>query len=81
MLQDGLHVFCVGDGALAEPYDRTTFPFAHIRYANRKFGWYGQGVCERVQNLQGEINRCMILKQRGLWMQGASKSLLKMVLR
>ena len=56
---------------------RTTFPFAHIRYASRKFGWYGQGVCERVQNLQGEINRCMILKQRALWMQGAFKVLIE----
>lgn len=75
--KDGLHVFCVGDGALAEEYEEDYFPFAHLRYAKRKLGWYGQGACERLQNIQGEINRCMILKQRSLWMQGSFKVLLE----
>lgn len=74
---DGVHVFCVGDGALAEIYDKDYFPFPHLRYAKRKLGWYGQGACERLQNIQGEINRCMILKQRSLWMQGSFKVLLE----
>ena len=74
---DGLHVFCVGDGALAESYDKDYFPFAHMRYAKRKLGWYGQGACERLQNIQGEINRSMILKQRSLWMQGSFKVLVE----
>lgn len=75
--KDGLHVISVGDGALAETYDKNYFPFAHTRYARRQFGWYGQGICERLQNIQGEINRCMILKQRSLWMQGSFKVLLE----
>src|SRR5579863_2500254 len=72
---DGLRVISIGDGALAETYERDYFPFPHLRYARRQFGWYGQGAAERLQNIQGEINRCMILKQRSLWMQGSFKVL------
>jgi hypothetical protein len=74
---DGLHVICIGDGALAQPYTKDYFPFAHVRYARRKLGWYGQGVCERLQNIQGEINRSMILKQRAMWMQSSFKILVE----
>jgi hypothetical protein len=74
---DGLHVFCVGDGAIAEDYDKDYFPFAHLRYVRRKLGWYGQGACERLMTIQGEINRCMMLKQRALWMQSAFKVLVE----
>lgn len=74
---DGLHVFCVGDGALAEDWDKDYFPFPHLRYAKRKLGWYGQGACERLRNIQSEINRCMILKQKSLWMAGSFKVLLE----
>jgi hypothetical protein len=75
--KDGLHVFCVGDGALPEVYDKDYFPFPHLRYAKRKLGWYGQGAAERLQNFQGEVNRCMMLKQRALWMQAAFKVLIE----
>lgn len=75
--EDGIHCISIGDGCLAEDYERDYFPFAHCRYARRQFGWYGQGVCERLQNIQGEINRSMILKQRSLWMQGSFKVLLE----
>lgn len=74
---NGLHVFSVGDGSLIEDYKKDYFPFPHFRYAERKLGWYGQGACERLQNFQGEINRCMILKQRALWMQSAFKVLIE----
>lgn len=73
--KDGLHVITVGDKVLCEDYQKDYFPFAHVRYARRKFGWYGQGACERLQTIQGEINRSMILKQRSLWMQGSFKVL------
>jgi hypothetical protein len=75
--KDGVHVFCVGDGSLVEDYEDDYFPFCHLRYARRKFGYYGQGVPERIQNIQGELNRCMILKQRALWMQCAFKILIE----
>ena len=74
---DGMHVISIGDGVLAEEYEKDYFPFPHIRYASRKLGYYGQGACERLQNIQGEINRCMILKQRSLWMQGSFKVLME----
>jgi hypothetical protein len=74
---DGMHVFCVGEGALAEEYDKDYFPFPHVRYARRKLGWYGQGACERLQNIQGAINRCMILKDRSMWMMGSYKILIE----
>lgn len=75
--KDGLHVITIGDGVIREPYKRDYFPFPHLRYVKRKLGWYGQGACERLQNIQGEINRGLILKQRSLWMQGSFKLLVE----
>jgi len=75
--KDGVHAISIGDESLAEDYDKDYFPFAHYRYVRRPLGWYGQGCCERVQNLQGEINRSMILKQRSLWMMASFKVLVE----
>lgn len=74
---DGVHAVSIGDKSIAEPYEYDYFPFPHFRYVRRPLGWYGQGACERVQNLQGEINRSMILKQRSLWMQASFKVLVE----
>jgi len=74
---DGLRVISIGDGAMKYKWTKDYFPFPHFRYSKRKVGWYGQGACERLQNLQGEINRGMILKQRSLWMMGSFKLLLE----
>ncbi len=74
---DGLHVISIGDGVIKTEYKKDYFPFPHFRYAKRKIGWYGQGACERLQNLQGEVNKCMILKARSLWMMGSFKILLE----
>jgi len=74
---DGVRVITIGDGSLVEERRKDYFPFAHMRYAKRPLGFYGQGVPERCQNLQGEINRNMILKQRSMWMQGSFKILLE----
>lgn len=74
---DGMHAISIGDGCISEQYDKDYFPFVHFRYNKRKVGWYGQGAVERLQNLQGEVNRCMILKQRSMWMQGSFKVLLE----
>lgn len=75
--KDGVHAIAIGDGAMAEKWDKDYFPFPHLRYATRPFGWYGQGLCERIQNLQGEINRTMITKQKALWQQAAFKILVE----
>lgn len=75
--KDGVHAISIGSKSLVEGYDKDYFPFPHLRYVKRKLGWYGQGAVERLQNLQGEINRGMILKQRSLWMMGSFKILLE----
>lgn len=74
---NGVHVISVGDGCIVEDWDKDYFPIVHARYARRPLGFYGQGACERLQNFQGEVNRCMILQQRALWMQAAFKVLLE----
>jgi hypothetical protein len=53
------------------------FPFVQLSYSKRQIGWGGQGICERLQNIQGEINRNMMLVQRSFWMGGSFKVLLE----
>lgn len=74
---DGDHVISIGDDSYSEPYDKDYFPFPHFSYNQRLLGFYGQGACERLQNIQGEINRNMILIQRSLWMMGSFKLLIE----
>lgn len=76
--KDGLHVICCGDHVLfKEEYTKSYFPFAQISYSKRLLGWFGQGICERLQNIQGEINRNMMLVQRSMWMGGSFKVLIE----
>jgi len=75
--KDGKHVISVGDGAIVEDYEEDYFPFPHMVYSQRQLGYYGQGICERLENIQTEINRCMILKQRSLYMMSSFKVLLE----
>lgn len=73
---DGLHTITCGANLMfKEKYDKDYFPFARIQYVQRVMGYWGQGACERLQNLQGEINRLMILIQRSMWMGGSFKIL------
>jgi len=75
---DGLHVICCGDAILfKEEWTKDYFPFAILPYAKRPLGFWSQGACERLQNLQGEINRTMILDQRSRWMMGSFKILIE----
>lgn len=74
---DGVHAISIGDDCIKEPYEKDYFPFAHFCYSRRLLGYYGQGACERLQNIQGEINRCMVLKQRSQWMMASFKLLIK----
>ncbi len=76
--EDGIHIICLGDCVLfREEYEKDYFPFAKISWNERLLGFWGQGVCEQLQNLQGEINRLMILIQRSMWMGGSFKVLLE----
>jgi hypothetical protein len=74
---NGVHAVTIGNDAYKEEYDKDYFPFPHFRYVKRPLGWYGQGACERLANIQYEINKSMILKQRSLWMMGSFKVLLE----
>ncbi len=75
---DGRYVKCVGDKAIvSKPYTKTYYPFVFFNYCKRLMGFWGQGACERLQNLQGEINRLMILVQRSMWMGGSFKVLVE----
>lgn len=53
------------------------FPFVFQHYSKDLLGFWGTSCCQRLQNLQGEINRLMILIQRSMWMGGSFKVLLK----
>lgn len=76
--EDGLHIICLGDMVLLkEKYDHDYFPFAKISWSEKLLGYFSQGVCEQLQNLQGEINRLMILIQRSMWMGGSFKVLVE----
>lgn len=76
--EDGLHLICLGDCVLfKEEYEKDYFPFAKISYVERLLGFWSQGAVERLQNLQGEANRLMILVQRSMWMGGSFKVLLE----
>lgn len=75
--EDGKHAICIGDYAYEEEYNKDYFPFVELDYVKRLLGHWGQGACERLQNLQGEVNRLMILVQRSMWMGGSFKVLLE----
>ncbi len=76
--EDGLHVICLGNKILfKEVYTKTYFPFVFLNYSKRLIGFWGQGAVERVQNLQAEINKLMILIQKAMWMGGGFKILLE----
>ena len=74
--EDGLHVISLPDSnqiLFKEEYDKDYFPFVIFQYNKRPIGYWGQGVCERLQNLQGEINRTMITIQKCHWLFAGTK--------
>jgi hypothetical protein len=76
--EDGMHAITVGDTVIfKEEYTKDYFPFVFFHYNKRLMGFWGQGACERLQNLQQEINRLMILIQRSMWMGGSFKVLVE----
>lgn len=76
--EDGLHTICLENDLLfKERFDKKTFPFVHLRYEKRKFGYWGIGACERLEKLQGAINREMILIDRSHYLGGSFKILVE----
>lgn len=75
---DGLHCICLEDKVLfEEKWEKDYFPFAIFNYNKRLLGFWSQGAVERLQNLQGEINRLMILIQKSMWLGGSFKILVE----
>ncbi len=78
---DGVHVLCLEDTILTPEdemkYDNDYFPFVFWHYNKRLMGFWGQGACERLQPLQLEINRLMVLDQKSRWMQSSFKILVE----
>jgi len=75
---DGKYAICVGDCVISlEEWEKDYFPYPMIHYSRRQLGYWGAGACERLQNLQAEINRLMILIQRSMWMGGSFKVLVE----
>lgn len=73
---DGRHALSCGDTILNPDdigYDKDYFPFTKLPYVQRPLGWYSQGVAERLQKIQGEINRGMITIQKSHWLQAGPK--------
>lgn len=75
--EDGLKVITVGEHSDSSEWEKDCFPYAFIHYNKRLTGFWGQSAADRLANLQGEINRCMILEQRSRWMQGSFKILVE----
>lgn len=75
--QDGIKAITIGEGVLVDPWKKDYFPFPHLRYSRKMLGYYAQGASERLQSIQGEINRSMMLEQKSRWMQGSFKILIE----
>lgn len=78
--KDGVHAVILPDTSVVLndknlEWEKDYFPFTRFMYSKRPIGDQGQGACERLQNLQGEINRLMILIQKSMWMGGSFKIL------
>lgn len=76
--KDGLKVISLPDSGEIldkDEYKKDYYPFVILPYSKRALGFWGQGACERLQNLQGEINRLMIAIQRAMWMGAGYKVL------
>jgi hypothetical protein len=77
---DGLHVISLPDSGkilFKEKYKKDYFPFVILPYTKNLVGYWGQGACERLQDIQGELNRLMILDQKSRWMQASFKILVE----
>lgn len=78
--KDGLRVISlpdIGKTLVKEEWTKDYYPFPKVQYSRRLLGWWGQGACERLQSLQGELNRLMILDQKSRWMQASFKILVE----
>lgn len=76
--KDGIQAIVLPDsGKLLHKaeWKKDYYPYVFLPYSKRALGFWGQGACERTQNLQGEINRLMIAIQKAMWMGAGFKIL------
>jgi hypothetical protein len=75
---DGIHTINVPNGNLfEEKWHKPYFPFAHLRWNKRMYGWWGQALAEQIQNIQLEINKLLWIIQRSMHLAGTFKILLE----
>ncbi len=60
---DGRHVICLSTRTLTPPeeweWKRKRFPFAFLPWGDPLIGWYPQGLVEKGESLQGQMNKLM----------------------
>lgn len=62
--KDGRHVICVDNCDLIdEPYAKQTFPIRAYRYVERRVGYWGQGLVERVMPAQVRLSEIQQAKR------------------
>lgn len=75
---DGIHTINVPNGNLfEEKWTKLFFPFAHFKWSDRMYGWWGQGLAEQIQNIQLEINKLLWIIQRSMHLAGTFKVFLE----
>jgi hypothetical protein len=75
---DGLHTInIVEENLFEEKWDKPYFPFAHLKWSPRLYGFWGQGLVEQIQNIQLEINKILWVIQRSFHLAGSFKILIE----
>ncbi len=75
---DGRHVVCLRNATLLdEQYEREDFPFAFLRWEDPQFGFWGEGVAERLIGLQYEVNRLLLDIQHAQYLLGNARVLVE----
>lgn len=76
--EDGKHSCSIDGGVvLEEDWEHAGFPFAFFKWAPRPIGYWAQGIAERLQNKQLEINKLLWVMQRSMHMAGSYKIFLE----
>jgi hypothetical protein len=76
--KDGVHCICLENDVLFyEKWEKCYFPFADLKYSKKMFGFWGQGLPERVQSIQLEINRISWVIQRSMQLMASFKIWIK----
>lgn len=65
--KDGKHVIAIkGQVLISEDWERDGYPFVFLQWSPGLAGFWGQGACERLKQIQIEINRILQRIQEGM---------------